>query len=344
MVRKAVVILGAWLVLFAFLFFLGGAAPPPPQPAPPAPPAPPYPPTPEAEETGRTFFFNSGGSWLGVSIADISADRARELKLKEERGAEVQSVMPDSPAAEAGLKEKDVILEYQGTRVEGVAQLTRLVGETPAGRTVDLVIWRDGGTRQVKVKMTGREPYAAYGGRRSHRLIDIPPIEIPDIDIPDIPALESIPSSVRLGVQIENLNEQLGEYFGVKGGEGVLVRSVSKGGPGESAGLRAGDVIVKVDDEAISDSSDLRSALRDKRGKQVAITIVRDKREQNLSVTLPKREDRSSGEAAGAPGRREELRLKLEKAQKLAEKARKVDERVLRLEMQRNLMGPRPVI
>ncbi|PYS94552.1 MAG: hypothetical protein DMF50_12285 [Acidobacteria bacterium] len=342
MVRKAVVILGAWLFLFAFLFFLGGAAPPPPQPAPPAPPAPP---TPEAEESGRTFFFNSGGSWLGVSIADIGADRARELKLKEERGAEVQSVMPDSPAAEAGLKEKDAILEYQGTRVEGVAQLTRLVGETPAGRTVDLVIWRDGGTRQVKVKMTEREPYFGHGGHFFHRRIEIPPIEIPDIDIPDIPDLESIPSSVRLGVQIENLNEQLGEYFGVKDGEGVLVRSVSKGSPGESAGLRAGDIIVKMAGEAISDASDLRSALRDNRGKQVAITIVREKREQNLSVTLPKKEDRSSGKAAGAPGRRQDLRLKLDKAQKLADKAGKMDDaRVLRLEMRRNLQGPRPVI
>jgi len=73
----------------------------------------------------------------------------------------------------------------------------------------------------------------------------------------------------------------------VKGGEGVLVRSVKKGSPAENAGLRAGDVIVKVDGEKVSDSADLRSALREHRGKTFPITIVRDRREQSVTVTLP---------------------------------------------------------
>lgn len=340
MARKTMVILGAWLFLFALLFFLAGAAAPrPPQPPPP-------PPTPRADPPDRVFFFNTGGSWLGVSIADISDARAKELKLKEERGAEVKAVLPDGPAAEAGIKEGDVILEYQGTRVEGVAQLTRLVSETPPGRIVNVVISRDGATRTLPVKMTERD--FEHGDFEKHRFmkrIEIPPIEIPDIDIPDIPALESIPSSVRLGVQVENLTEQLGEYFGVKDGDGLLVRSVSKGSPAEAAGIRAGDVIVKVDGEPISDSSDLRSALRDKRGKEVGVTVVRDRREQTLTVTLPKKEGRSSREAAGAPGRRDDLLRKLEHAQVMAERARAVlDERVLRLETKRNRFAPRPVI
>jgi predicted metalloprotease with PDZ domain len=127
--------------------------------------------------------------------------------------------------------------------------------------------------------------------RTFQRRIEIPPIEIPEIEMPDIPILESMPSSSRLGVSIEDLGEQLAEYFGVKDGEGVLIRSVKKGSPADGAGLRAGDVIVKVEGEKIADSGDLRDALREHRGRSFPITIVRDRREQNVTVTLPKPEE-----------------------------------------------------
>ncbi|MBI4168342.1 MAG: PDZ domain-containing protein [Acidobacteria bacterium] len=255
-------------------------------------PAPPEQPAPEKDIVKEVMIFRSGGSRLGVSIDDISADRAKELKLKEETGVEIKSVLPDSPAAEAGLEEGDVILEYQGTRVESAAQLVRMVRETPPGRTVTLLVSRDGSTRTVRAKVEEREDEHRKF-IRGHR-IEIPHIEIPEIEIPDIPGLGSIPSSVRLGAQVENLTDQLGEYFGVKDGQGVLVQSVRKGAPGEAAGLRAGDVIIRVDDEEVSDSSDLRSALRERRGKQLKLTIVRDRREQTLTVAAP-RDDETSG-------------------------------------------------
>ncbi len=293
MSAKAVVIVSA---LLCALLLLAAA------PAPPAPPA-----------HDRVFFFHSSGSWLGVNIADVSVERAKELGLKEERGAEIKAVLPGSPAEEAGLKTGDVILEYQGTRVEGVAQLTRLVRETPAGRTVGLEVFRDGSARRVQVKMTERE-----AGRGPHKRlkierfegpdfewhdmpeIEIPAIEIPDIEIPDLPMIGGAPASLRLGAEVESLGRQLGEYFGVKDGEGVLVRSVKKGGPGDQAGLRAGDVIIKIDDERVGDSSDLRQALRERRDKELALTIVRDRHEQALKVPAPKRE-RSPAESLLAP-------------------------------------------
>ena len=260
------------IVVLASLLLLAAAPPPRPVPAPPPP-------------RDRTIFFSSGGSWLGVSIADVTSERAKELNMKEETGAEIKAVTPGSPAEEAGLKKGDIILEYQGTRVEGAMQVTRMVRETPPGRTVTLKTLRDGEVRTVRVKVTEHED--GRHERMFHRRIDIPPIEIPEIDVPEVPFLESIPSSFRLGVSVENLGDQLGEYFGVKGGEGVLVRSVKKGSPAENAGLRAGDVIVKVDGEKVSDSADLRSALREHRGKTFPITIVRDRREQSVTVTLP---------------------------------------------------------
>jgi len=274
-------------VVLACLFLLAAApasaarpAPPPPDtPSTPRPPRPPH---------DHTIFFSSGGSWLGVSIADVTSERAKELNMKEETGAEIKAVTPGSPAEEAGLKRGDVILEYQGTRVEGAMQLTRMVRETPPGRTVSVRTLRDGETRAVRVKVTEHD--ADEHERTFHRRIEIPPIEMPDIELPEIPFIESLPSSFRLGVSVENLGDQLGEYFGVKDGEGVLVRSVRKGSPADGAGLRAGDVIVKVDGEGISDSADLRSALRERRGKTFPLTIVRDRREQSVSVTLPKAE------------------------------------------------------
>jgi membrane-associated protease RseP (regulator of RpoE activity) len=96
-----------------------------------------------------------------------------------------------------------------------------------------------------------------------------------------------------LGIQIDPVGRQLGEYFGVKNGEGVLVRSVEKGSIADKAGLKAGDVITRADNEKISERSDLRKALRArKEGGKVALGIVRDRHEQTVTVDVPARKSR----------------------------------------------------
>lgn len=235
----------------------------------------------------RVMIFRSGGGpRLGVEIDDITSARAKELGLKEEAGVAIEGVTPDSPAEKAGLRKGDVITQYQGARVDSAMQLRRLVRETAPGRTVQLQVFRDGISRTVSVKLVEMEDDAHEIVRR-HR-IEIPPIDIPDIEIPDIPLHGLMPGHVRLGAQVESLTGQLGEFFGVKGGEGVLVRSVMKGGPGEAAGLRAGDVIVRVDGESVADQGDLRDLLRERRGRELKLGIVRDKREMTLTVAAPK--------------------------------------------------------
>jgi hypothetical protein len=110
----------------------------------------------------------------------------------------------------------------------------------------------------------------------------------------DLPFQIQTYSSV-LGVQTESLTRQLGEYFGVKDGEGVLVRSVEKGSAAERAGLKAGDVIVKADNEKLTDRSDLSHILRNHRtGGKMTMVVMRDKHEQTLTVTLPDRGSRDS--------------------------------------------------
>ena len=98
-------------------------------------------------------FYAAGRSYLGVDIQDVTTDRLSALKLKEERGAEITMVDADAPAGKAGLKEHDVILDFNGTAVESEEQLRRLIREVPPGRTVTLGISRDGNPMKISVQL-----------------------------------------------------------------------------------------------------------------------------------------------------------------------------------------------
>jgi len=115
---------------------------------------------------------------------------------------------------------------------------------------------------------------------------------MPDFDVPV--SVVIVHSSLRSGLMVENITPQLGDFFGVKGGNGVLVRSVEKGSRGEKAGFRAGDVVVKVNNQPVHDTSDFTHALRSSSGGAVAVTVMREKREQNLTLTLPEKKDSGS--------------------------------------------------
>lgn len=223
-------------------------------------------------------------TWLGVSVTDVTADKLGALKLKEERGVEIVTVSPDSPAQQAGLKEHDVVLEFNGVRVEGVEQFQRLIRETPVGRTIKLGISRDGVQQTVQAKL-GERPGRMLREPGGGFSFTMPRIEIPPI--PPMPDIHIFSRTGQLGIEGESLTGQLGEFFGVPGGKGVLVRSVTANTPAEKAGLKAGDVIVKVDGESVKDIVELRGALRDRSRKgDVPVTVVRNKREMTVTVHL----------------------------------------------------------
>jgi serine protease Do len=216
----------------------------------------------------------------------VTAQRVGPLKLKEERGVEVTMVDQDAPAGKAGVKEHDVILEFNGTPVESEEQLRRLIREIPPGRTVTLGISRDGNPMKISVQLADR----GKSGPETAPKVVIPRMpEMPRVEIPGY-AIQVQTYSSSLGIQTENLSRQLGEFFGVKDGEGVLVRSVEKGSPAEKAGIKAGDVIVRADNEKLSDRADLSHVLRNHRdGGKLSLGVVRDKREQTIVVELPRR-------------------------------------------------------
>jgi len=228
-----------------------------------------------------------GSSYLGVDIADVTPERLGTLKLKEEQGAEVTMVDQDAPAGKAGLKEHDVILTLNGTPVESAAQLRRMIRETPGGRVVTLGLSRAGQSLTLKVQLANRGKVMAFNPGDVN--VKMPNISVmPDFDLPV--SIVVAHSSMRSGLMVENITPQLGEFFGVKNGSGVLVRSVEKGSRADQAGFHAGDVVIKVNSQPVRDTSDFTHALRGS-SSSASIVVIRDRKEQTLTIKLPEKKD-----------------------------------------------------
>ncbi len=225
--------------------------------------------------------FEQGGTWLGVQLEDVTAEKAKELKLAGEYGVIVKDVEENSPAAKAGVAKGDAIVEFAGEKVRSATQLRRLVRETPPGRTVTLLVSRAGQTKTLSAKLEARS-------RGAFEMPAMPPTpRLPNIEIPEFDFVWQA-RGARLGISGDELTSQLAQYFGVKQGKGILVREVVVGSAAEKAGLKAGDVIVAVDGKEVATVSKLRRALAgdSEEKRKVTLAIVRDKREQTLTVEL----------------------------------------------------------
>ena len=248
------------------------------------------------DQPGQTWVFSSEdsgtSSYLGVDIADVTSERLGALKLKEEKGVEVTMVDQDAPAGKAGIREHDVILTMNGMTIESEAQLRRMIHETPPGRIVSLGLSRDGQPLTVKVQLSDKHKFTSDWPKPGDIHVHVPEIHVPDIDIPSM-NMVVVTSSARSGLMVENITPQLGEFFGVKNGTGVLVRSVEKGSRAEKAGFRAGDVIVKVNDQLVHDTSDFTHGVRSRNADSVSVLVMRDRKEQTLTLSLPERKDSS---------------------------------------------------
>jgi len=182
------------------------------------------------------------------------------------------------------VKPGDVVLEYNGQRVEGMEQFGRMVRETPPGREVKLTIGRNGST-QTLMAVLGSRKYRFSGNFPQG-------FEVPEFHMPDIPQIFTTIHSPMLGVEAESLGSQLAVYFGVK--EGVLVRSVLDSTPAQKGGIKAGDVITRVDGMAVTTPSELSSAVRAANSKKTyAIELERDRKPVTVNVTVEDRSERS---------------------------------------------------
>jgi membrane-associated protease RseP (regulator of RpoE activity) len=237
--------------------------------------------------------LNDGEAHLGVTLSDVTAEKAQALKLPAVAGAIVGTVQKNSAAAKAGVEAGDVITEFDGIRVRSSAELRRLIRETPAGRTVGMKVVRDGKARVLSAKLEGPANSYSYNYNFSMPEVHVPPVHVPEINIPPM-NFEGWSNDLgghraTLGISGDNLTTQLAQFFGVKQGNGVLIFEVTTGGPADKAGLKAGDVIVQVDGKPIAGVEELRGALNENftgDARKVRLTIVRDHREQTVNAEL----------------------------------------------------------
>jgi serine protease Do len=277
--------------------------------------------SPAPVESGQTYVYSTedafgGGSYLGVDTRDITPDRMGPLHLKQEQGVEVTMVDQDAPAGKAGIKEHDVLLSINGEQVESVEQLRRLIREIPPGRTITIGISRDGQPLTLKAELADRNRFEPEVKAFKFVVPPIPPM--PDIDVPI--SIVVVHSSIRSGLMVENLTPQLADFFGARNGQGVLVRSVEKGSLAEKAGFHAGDVVVRINGAPINDAGDFSHALRSRKETTVSVTVIRDKKEQTLTLTLPPlHQSGDVEESLGFPQIGADTRKEIDEARALAQ-------------------------
>ena len=274
----------------------------------------------ESDAHAGLFALDWGGesSYLGAYLEEVTPERTKELGLTEERGAVVMKVVTGSPAEKSGLKENDVIVSFNGRRVDSVRELQRLLSETPPERTVQIEIIRGGSHQTVAASLTKRsaqsfkllgpgfdeknwklneeamkraeEAFKRSGESMKHYQEKMK--EFPNLgDFAFVnPGEFAYFGGTRLGISAESLTDQLSQFFGVKDGKGVLVASVKENSSAAKAGIKAGDVIVAIDEQKIDSVGALVKALAQKTEGTVAVKLVRNHAEQTVNVTLEKHE------------------------------------------------------
>jgi hypothetical protein len=238
--------------------------------------------------------------YLGVDLADVDNDKAQALKLKEVRGALITLIDHDAPAGQAGLHVNDVVVQLNGQPVESAEQLRRMLRELPAGRKIGLEISRDGNLQTLSVQLADRhameqEIWNRLGKGGSDDLpfgAGLGMMGGGDTPLPGGFHMPGFGSGLNVGALVEPLTSQMAEYLGVP--SGLMVKQVAHKSEAAAAGLKAFDVILKVGAESIGTLSDWDRALRSNLGKPVQVTILRDKKQQ--TVTLQVDSKRHQGE------------------------------------------------
>jgi membrane-associated protease RseP (regulator of RpoE activity) len=236
-----------------------------------------------------------GGSsqgYLGVDLADVDQEKAQALKLKDVRGAVITLIDHDAPAGQIGLKVNDVVIKLNGQAIEGAEQLRRMLREIPAGHRVSLEISRDGNIQTLAVELADRHvmEHDVWNklGSGGDFFASPPGMGfLPDSDAPQPPSGFHVPffgGSLNVGALVEPLTRQMAGYLGVPAG--LMVKEVARKSEAAAAGLQAFDVILKVDAFSIKTLSDWERALRANQGKPVQVIVLREKKQQTLTLQV----------------------------------------------------------
>ncbi len=229
-----------------------------------------------------------GRSFLGVTLDELDADKAAELKLDMESGALVTDVVKDSPAYKAGLLKNDVVIKWNRTFVESSKHLKRLVSDSPADRNVKLVVIRDGYEKDFTVTLGEKKTLFSpedidfewkSGSGEKYILKDSDGSA--DID----KQIWFADSKPRLGIIMASNDETENKN------KGVIISKVIQGSPAEKAGLTADDIVTAIGKKEIISISDASNAVRGLEAGPVEIKIVRDGKKKTVTADLPEKKE-----------------------------------------------------
>jgi serine protease Do len=211
--------------------------------------------------------------WLGVQIQEVTPDIASSLGLKKDQGALVADIGSDTPAAKAGLKQGDVILQYNGRAVDQLHDLPRLVAETPAGKSVDMTVWRNGKEERVTANV-GRMPngeQVASNETQQHEGQQAGPER-----------------ASALGIQLGKLDDHTRRQLGLKKEvNGVVVTGIRDDSPAADLGIQPGDVIVAINQQPVTSPGEVAQKLKEaQQGNNKHLLLLLNRRGINEYVGL----------------------------------------------------------
>lgn len=253
--------------------------------------------TPDAKKSVEKILINApfDGSFLGVQMQEISKENFTGYSLREITGVGVEKIIENSPAAQAGLMSGDVIVKFNGEDVQSIRKLSRLINEVAPDHQAKITVLRGGSEREISATIGKRSlPTFQESGTTLKDLYGLPGIpeypQTPPGQFPTPPNNEKNlfiyrSNSRQIGIGVAPLTEQLGDYFGVLDGKGLLISNVRENSPAKKAGLRAGDIIVEADGKKVKEISDLTRILDEKKEGDVNLTVIRDRNRQTIKVT-----------------------------------------------------------
>lgn len=187
--------------------------------------------------------------WLGVSVQPVTPELARSFGLDKQQGALVGDVLAQGPADKAGIKRGDVIVSYDGKRIEDSSSLPSLVASTPVGKTVSVEVIRDGNMKTVSVAVGKLNDQTATSDTK--------------------------PEKTEWGLALQNIRPDERRQMNLTGNEGVLVTSVMPGSPAQNAGIQPGDVILQVNQGPVSSVQGVKAEVAKAKGDKPLLLLVR---------------------------------------------------------------------
>ncbi len=221
--------------------------------------------------------------WLGVSVQDLTASLRERHSLDVKKGAYVSDVVDDSPADEAGIRSGDVITRVDTEAVDGADDLIHAVRGLKPGKSVPVEYVRKNDHKSCTVKI-GRTPSFAGSLPSLRRFYSFPGRVRPFV-------FHMFSDEAMAGMSVQSLTSQLRDYFGAPEGIGVLVAGVEDGSAAAKAGIKAGDVLTKVDAEEIRDVESLQDALSSGDSRDVSVQLLRKGKSESVTLHIEGEQD-----------------------------------------------------